>query len=970
MTVIRTAALSAASFLALAAAADAGEIKGRVSASGGVVSLDGAIVTVLETGRKVATGRDGSFRVAGLDAGTYTLSVSYLGADTVETTATLSSDDDTATVDINLGDDVAVVDNILVVGQRGALAAALNQQRASDNLITVLSSDAIGSLPDQNVAEAARRAVGVQVLNDQGEGRFVSIRGAAPGLNSVTINGVRVPSPEGGTRAVALDVIDSDILDSITITKSLRPDMDADAIGGSIEIKSLSAFDYDGVYLRAKLGGNYTDQVDEFGEEASVAAANTFMDGRLGVAGSLSYRRRDFGSENIEVDGGEYFGGASGNDVPAELELRDYQIERERFSAALNLDYQMTDSYRVYLRTLFSDFSDQEFRTRIEYKLGEFDDSVVVRPNAASVAGIEIDRDLKDRLETQQIFSLVGGGEYARDALTLEWSAAYSHAEEEEPNRLDTDFRASADTDPIFDGDEPATAGQFGVVLTDPELPRLSLAQPASAAAFSNPDLFALNGAEVVNGISEDDEFAVTFDAQYDTDILSAPGFVKAGFKGRFREKSVDVEVDVFDGDETTTLAGFATALDYELDSFGPGINPGGLRSLFANRTTEFEFNDFDSAIASTVEDYDATEDIIAGYVMASADFDDLRVVAGVRVEATDFEADATQVVELEEGGGAPLDVFPQFLIGSTADIDPTTGAALDDVVLAGPTSADQSYTDVLPSINLRFEAANDVILRAAYYASIVRPNISDAAPIAELAIDEDDEREAAVGNPDLDRQQAHNIDASFEWYFAPESAFSAGVFYKSVENFIAVRAFEDITFNGLVFDELVQAVNLDDAEILGFEIGYQQTFSMLPAPFDGLLLSANYTFVDSEATVTNADGSSRRIALPEQSEQIGNLIVGYDKGRFDLRAALSYRDEYIDVVDGAGEGIDRVVLDQLQLDVQGAVRITDQFSAYFKGTNLNDEPFQAVSRFGDRDRLNQFEEYGWAVQFGLQYKF
>ncbi len=973
MSGLRIAALSATSFIALTAAAEAGVVQGRVSAARGAVSLDGAIITIVETGAKVSTGRDGRFRVAGLPAGEYTVTVRYLGAETVTQTATLESDDATVTVDFGLGEDVQLVDNILVVGQRGALASALNQQRASDNLVTVLSSDAIGSLPDQNVAEAARRAVGVQVLNDQGEGRFVSIRGAAPNLNAVTINGVRVPSPEAGSRSLPLDVIDSDLLDSIVITKSLRPDMDGDAIGGSIDIKSLSAFDYDGVYFKAKLAGIYTDQVDEYGEKASFAAANQFMDGRLGVAGSFSYQRRDFGSENIEVDG-DFFEAENGVaiPVPGELELRDYQVERERLSAAINLDFLASETTSFYLRTLYSDFSDQEYRNRIEYKLDEDDGSVVGRANAANTAvrddtiedleeaGIEIDRDLKDRLESQVIFSAVLGGEYENGAITFDWSAAYSHAEEEEPDRLDTAFRSEGDA---------FNENPFGVNLTDLTLPRLSLADAEAAAAFVNPDLFELDEYEAVDGLSEDDELAFTADFKYDTEIFGAPGYIKTGAKVRLREKTYGATVDVYSGDGTA-LTGLTTSVDYGLDTFGPGINPAAIRSLFAQQVLsgDAEFEELDSALASTVEDYEANEDIFAAYAMAKADFGPLRVLGGLRVEATEYDAKGFEVAELEEDAStAGFEDF-DIIAGDPADFV-IGGTATDDLALARGTSNELSYTDVLPSLNLRYEASEDLIFRGAYYASVVRPEIEAAAPTVELAINDDDEVEGAAGNPELERQKAHNIDLSMEWYPTSTSSLTAGVFYKSIDDFIAETIDDSGTavVNGITFDELESFANLDDAELFGIELGYRQALTMLPAPFDGFVVGANYTYVDSE--VTRNDGT--KSALPQQSEQIANLILGYEHSRFDLRAALTFRDEYIDEI-GVGDSADRVVLDHLQLDLQGSVAITDQFKAFFQATNLNDEAFHAVLRGGEFgvDRLSQFEEYGWWVQFGLQYKF
>ena len=216
------AMLGTASVLALtaAAAAQAGTIAGRVTDASETVGLEGATVRVIETGQTATVASDGTFRIVGLAAGDYTLRVTYIGTEPRDIPVSLASVTDTVSPSITLGDDVEFVDNILVIGQRGALNSSLSRQRANDGNVAVLTADAIGQFPDENVAEAARRAVGVNVLNDQGEGRFVSIRGLSPNLVSTSINGVRLTSPEAEDRQVGLDVIDADVLSSVVINKT------------------------------------------------------------------------------------------------------------------------------------------------------------------------------------------------------------------------------------------------------------------------------------------------------------------------------------------------------------------------------------------------------------------------------------------------------------------------------------------------------------------------------------------------------------------------------------------------------------------------------------------------------------------------------------------------------------------------------------------------------------------------------
>ncbi len=321
---------------------------------------------------------------------------------------------------------------------------------------------------------------------------------------------------------------------------------------------------------------------------------------------------------------------------------------------------------------------------------------------------------------------------------------------------------------------------------------------------------------------------------------------------------------------------------------------------------------------------------------MAQADIGALRLTGGFRVEQTDFSASGFVVDE---------------------DVVDETTAAADFAVL----SADDDYTDLFPSINARYEFSDELIGRAAYYTSAIRPNFGAIAPRA--LTNEDLEVEA--GNPSLDRQQADNLDLSIEWYPNESTALSGGVFFKQIDDFIA-GTFTDVpgVFNGLQYNELSTFENLDDAEIAGLELGYQQALDQLPTPFDGMVIGLNYTYVDAEAKLAN-----RTVQLPGQAENIANLIVGYDKGRLDLRAALSYRDEYLDELD-AEDGNDRIVLDHLQLDFTGKYSINDQVEAFVELKNLTDEPFEVIRRYDEGDFLAQFEEYGWSARVGVTLNF
>ncbi len=925
---LQTTAVSA--LLAVAGTpALAGVIEGRISEQTGDISLDGAIVRIVETGATTTTNRAGEYRFAAVPAGEYTLRVSYVGADQMTASVSLPTDDAIARRDFKLGDDVIVTDNILVVGQRGALNSALSQQKASDRVITVLSSDAIGQLPDENVAEAARRAAGVNIQNDQGEGRFVSIRGADPNFVTSTINGVRIPSPEADARQVPLDVIDSDILSSVTITKTLTPDVDGDSIGGNIEISTLSGLDQKDLLLKLKAAGIYANQVEELGQRYSGVIANNFMDGRLGVAASIAWQQREFGSENKEVDGPDWVLDEA-VPYPEELEFRDYQITRERLSASLNLDYQASDSLLLYAHGLYSDFSDQEFRSRVENKFGDSDfagaTGSVATFDAAADDPFEVDRDIKDRLEEQTIYSIVSGAKFKQGQVSGDASVSYSFAKEVEPNRLDTDFRAEFDS------------GIFGVDVADQILPRLAFPDAAAEAAYFNPDNYAFDGLELTNGASEDEEWAFAGNLRYDLDLFGAPGYFKTGVKARLREKFYDLDLQVYDGFDGAdlVLTDFMRDLEYALDRINPVPNGELVRDFFFANRASFELSDDDTTIESTVADYDASENVYAAYFMGQRTFNsNVSVIAGLRVEHTEYNADGFAVDE--------------------------------DAVAASPISVGNSYTDLLPSANMRYEITDNVIARLGYYKSLARPNIEAVAP--RTLVDEDAEGES--GNPNLDRQRAHNIDASLAWYPNNDAVLSAGVFYKDIKDFIAVEQLEDIVLNTVFFTEVDTFINVPDASIFGFELNMQQPLDMLPGLLSGLIVSANYTFVDGDATLD--DG--RVISLPGQSKHVATGILGYEMGPIDLRFAATYRGEFLDEIgvasDENGVDLDRIVDDHFQIDVSAKYKITDQFRAFLEFKNLNNEPFVATIRSPQFGRLNaQYEEYSWTAKFGIAFTY
>ncbi|MBQ0780951.1 MAG: TonB-dependent receptor plug domain-containing protein, partial [Thalassolituus oleivorans] len=280
-------------------------IEGRITDEQSRNSYTEAVVRIEELNREVLSGTAGRFRLPQLKSGEYTLTVKVGGQEVERRTITIK-DDETKVIDIVLNQSEQPIEELLVIGQAAQMQRALDRQRYADNTISVINADAIGQLPDANAAEALQRVPGLSIERDQGEGRFVRIRGISANLNSVSVNGTQIPAPEAGSRAVALDVIPSNLLSSLVVTKTLTPDMDANAIGGAVEINSISALDREGEFYSANVQMGYDQQTKQSNPAYGLSGGNTVMFGdnrRLGVAAAVSFDDRKFGSDNIETGG-------------------------------------------------------------------------------------------------------------------------------------------------------------------------------------------------------------------------------------------------------------------------------------------------------------------------------------------------------------------------------------------------------------------------------------------------------------------------------------------------------------------------------------------------------------------------------------------------------------------------------------------------------------------------------------------
>lgn len=801
--------------------------------------------------------------------------------------------------------------SVIVTGQRASLARAIVAQEHADNIVSVVSSDDIGHLPDKNAAEALARMPGVSVQRDQGEGRYVVVRGLDADYNSVTINGALVPSPEATRRAVALDVLPAGLVRSLEVSKSITPDQDANSLGGSVEVKTLSAFDLPGTLFSVGAAVGRDGNTRQTSPQANLLWAQRFMDGKLGIAAGASGEKRKFGSDNVET------GGAWDGERLSGFELRDYLPQRERRAGAVNLDYRPDGATSMALRGFVSRFSDEESRDRLT--VGDFGNDDVAEGERDSA---RLERRLRQRKYNQEIRSLTGALDHRFGAgWKLHLEAAASEATDETPDALgDARFRNVDDFE--------------GVGFTNGRVPRLVAPETAFDPASYELREFALERSH-----AKDRTRQLRLDLQRDFAAGDWTGALKFGAKATRRDKDNESEQWEFGSDDpddgdyfgagSTSLRDFVAGhqLDYKLGRIGQAISPALVRARIAGLDRSNARLDAESAL----DDFRMREDIDAAYLQASLRSGAWWLLAGVRAERTRFAADGMQVA--------------------------------DEAITAR--RAGRSYTNWLPGLHLRYDLDASTSVRAAWTNSVVRANFAQLAPA--IGIDGD---EATIGNPELAPLRAHNLDLGIERLVGKEGVVSAYLFNKEIRDFTYAT---NLAGSGAWTDyaSAISYANGGDARVRGIELAWQQPLRMLPAPFNGLLVGLNGALTHSRARIDSAreDGvrAARGIRMPGQSNRVGNVMIGYERGPFGARLAMNYKSPYLlelgeDVLDARQ---DRWVDSQKQLDLSMSWNLNKRWQLTFDASNLNNEKYYVYQ--GEKARNAQYEQYGRTYKIGLK---
>ncbi len=839
-------------------------------------------------------------------------------------------------------DRAEAADQIVVTGFRENEQRAIEAKRKAFVVSDVVSADDIGRLPDLNTAAALRRIPGVSVQNDQGEPRFPVLRGLPPTYNRTQINGAIVASADlGGSRTIPLDVIPSSIASELAVFKTVLPEMDPNAIGGTINIVTKSAFSETGTFATGTAAYTYFEQSNDVERDplswrANMTAGTQFgPEQQFGVVLALDYSRRNYDITQFETANPSFneftdagtptnLGSPTGNgiSVPLERRLFLYNNVRERFGSALSLEWQANPDLYMRLFGTFNRFDDDE--TRHENRFQQRGNITNQTPTSGTFAQARNQIGLNTPQQRQEIWNAQYNLQWESDGpLSFDLDAIYSGAHGRQRNRSEQ-FRTPTSTDFGFTFDSSDFFFNFFPInpqnIADPSLhPFVSRNESLSTV---DQDVYELRG-------------ALTY--KVEADALDYE--VKAGGLYRRTEHRANV-------DQTTFTINPASGLVYTLDRaflrnpmevvgnqrFDLVIDRVATESFFqANRAS---FNAADNSITS---DFTVDEDIYAGFLQGGVTYGEITLTGGVRYERTETDSTASRIVN----------------------------------GVIEPADASGATNDWLPSAHLRWDVLPDLVFRAAYTTTISRANFGDVTAAETINFTGSTMPTISRGNPALAPRKSDGYDASLEYFTGNGGLFAVGVFYKDITNEIfsltVVESLDLGVGRGVELVEISQPFNAQNASLFGVEAAIQQPLTFLPAPFDGLGVNLNGTYVDSDLEVlTNTGPRARGFFL--QPKWVANAAVYYDQGPIQARVAYNYTGGFTETINSNIPFADQFWKWRATVDAQLRYRLSDGLEVFVEGENITNTERRELTG-PNRDLLQEAARFGRAFSIGVSAK-
>ena len=914
-----------------------GAVTGHVTDATGAI-VQGARAELQPGGQTAVSDGQGQFTIVGLAPGQYTLTVSAIGFAPFSTKDVAVTAGGVMNVDAKLQVEAKTeVVEVRADRERGEVEA-LNRELTAENIVQVLPNDVITSLPNTNIADAVGRLPSVSLERDEGEGKYVQIRGTDPRLSNVTVDGVHLPSPES-VRNVKLDAIPADLVESVELSKTLLANQEGDGIGGSVNLVTKSATNRP--YFSVMGMGGYTNIA---GGRTSNQFSGTYgqrfgSSHQLGFMFGGSYDWNGRGIDDIEPGVG--VNPVFGNGIlqpptgtvsgPNTVDLREYWYDRTRYGFGGTLDYKLGDWSTAYLRGLFSEFKDYGQDWIYSPTAGNF-----LTPTTTDDAGNMAFTHVT-RTPEQRLFNVSAGAHQTFGATLLNYDLSLGQA------RFTGTFpRASF----VPSGPSVLNNVAFKVDTTNPFVPKFI---PLGGVDIFNPTQYVLDEITMGNNQTSERDVTGTVSVARTYTAGSHFGTFEAGVKVRDARKAQLFNQQFFAADDTllmSTMLGSFINHDYYFGGLqhGPTTDYKKVLAAFAaNRGTFTEETNKEHS-RSDPNNWDTTERVYAGYAMNSITLGQARLQAGVRFETTQASFVGTHVLFNSAG----------------------------NFVADSPVTGDQNYTNVLPSVQFQYRFGDNTIVRAAYGMGIARPNFGDLPPF----INENDKRKSvSVGNPNLKPTKAQNVDFLIERYLKPVGVIEAGVFYKYLTDPIFPVGFPVTSGTFAGFNEN-QSINGPSAHITGVEMAWQQRLSFLPGFLNGMGVRANYSYTNSQASFPVDFGRTDHAALARQAPNNWNFDATYDKKGLSARMGLTHNDANIfqyNFQDGADGGIkgpngDVYLFPHTQVDAQVSYWIPRGrgLQAIVSLLNLNNEVFGFYQ--GSEQFPIQREYYSRTYAFGLRW--
>jgi TonB-dependent receptor len=933
-----------------------GAISGIVTDQAGAV-LVGAQITLESPVFNAVSDEQGRFYINNVASGSYTLTITYVGFTKFEQSVTVSAGQ-VLNVDAKLQVQ-SQNESILVTAPRvTGEAEAVNIERSADNLIQVLPAEVIRSLPNANMADALGRLPSVTLERDEGEGKYVQVRGLQPELTNATIDGVDVPSPEPGVRQIKFDAIPADMVESVQISKTLQANMEGEGIGGSVNLVTKVATNEPTITFGSM--GGYTPIIHGRGlTEDTGTIGDRFGPGKkFGALIGGSYDWNGRGIDDIEPVP-DVATLASGQQVSWKdgMDIREYQYFRTRWGLAGTTDYKISEASNIYLRAFYSDF--HNYGDRWKYSLtdntpgisvlGNGNVGCAINSNGNTPCGQPPTYEAELRNPDIGVGNIVLGGVHNLTTTWFAWDVAVSRGWYGNSSSSDASFVPVSTLTSTCQYDPANTANEF--------IPRWN------AECFneiSNPSNYVLQQITRNLGTSAQVNIEASGSGAKRYHIGSKLATVEIG--GRFRNDHKFNDGYVL----TLTPNGTIPMTDYPNRMINHSYYNGGTYNLGYNPSYEDVIASYNanpgaftpsSTQGQDGQEFDFIEKVSAGYLMNTIDLSSRwRFIAGLRVEATD-------------------DHVSNFSLGSFTCSTGTCSSIT-------PNKFTDSYITLEPSAAFKFAATPSDNLRFIYARGLTRPDYEDLAQAEQWTFaggNGSNRNSISLGNPKLVAETGDDIDVLYDHYFSQFGVFSAGYFYKYLHNPIlpTQTVLNNFTPPGGTSADTgtylaSEPVNAGSGWVTGVEVAYLQHFSSLPGAWAGLGLSANYGYTTSRANAI--PGRSDHPLLPRTSPNAFNFSPSYDRGRVSLRLGVSFNQASIyayQYTDGLAGGVDGPLSDvwfytHVQVDAQGSLRMGHGFTLVVYGLNLNNEVFGFYQ--GAPEYMIQREYYQPSVAMGLRW--